>query len=70
MTKRVSQTLKGPCVIQLDVMSCAPSLLGVIRSQPIMLLVLPVQVRPQELTVYLRSYSRRRPGATRPAKAR
>ena len=38
--------------------------------QPIMQLDLPVKVRPWELTVYPRSYIRRRFGATRPAKAR
>ena len=43
------------------------SLLGL---QPIMPLDLPVKVRSWELTVYPRSYIRRWPGVTRPAKAR
>src|ERR1019366_4623636 len=39
-------------------------------SQPIMPCFLPVQVRPRELAVCPRSYSRRRLGAIQPAKAR
>ena len=41
-----------------------------IRLQPIRLCVLPVQVRPRELTVCPGSDNRRRFGATRPVKAR